>query len=106
MRVAALLEKSVVSPTLIGRAEQLAALSRGLEAACAGHSQVVLLAGEAGVGKTRLALETSGTATRLGLEVLQGSCLEPDRSVPYAALIDLSAPLPGPAAGPNGCSPG
>jgi DNA-binding CsgD family transcriptional regulator len=87
--VAGLLEKSVVSPTLIGRTAQLAALGRGLEAARAGPGQTVLLAGEAGVGKTRLALETSGQAARLGMEVLQGSCLEPDRSVPYAPLIDL-----------------
>ena len=89
VRVARLLDKSVVSPTVIGRAEQLAALGRGLEAARASRGQTVLLSGEAGVGKTRLALETGRQAAHLGMEVLQGSCLEPDRSVPYAPLIDL-----------------
>jgi DNA-binding CsgD family transcriptional regulator len=87
--VAGLSEKSVISPTLVGRAEQAAALRRALELARAGRGLAVLLAGEAGIGKTRLAREIGAEARRSGLTVLQGSCQEPDRSWPYAPLIDL-----------------
>jgi DNA-binding CsgD family transcriptional regulator/tetratricopeptide (TPR) repeat protein len=82
-------EQSIVSPALIGRAEPLAALARWLQAAAAGQGQVVLLSGEAGIGKTRLAAEAAAEAERQGALVLRGQCLEPDRARPYGPLIDL-----------------
>ncbi|MBA3630462.1 MAG: ATP-binding protein [Actinobacteria bacterium] len=47
--------QTVVSPLLVGRAEQLDHLEDGLLAANRGESRFVVLAGEAGIGKTRLA---------------------------------------------------
>jgi predicted ATPase len=87
--VAGLLEKAVISPVLVGRADQLAALGRRLQLACAGQGQVVLISGEAGVGKTRLADETKVQAVRLGFSVLQGNCFELDQNLPYGPLVDL-----------------
>jgi DNA-binding CsgD family transcriptional regulator len=80
---------SFVCPVLIGRAPQLATLDRQLAQASAGQGQVALIAGEAGVGKSRLAAEVRGRAIGQGFAVLQGRCFEPDRALPYAPLCDL-----------------
>jgi transcriptional regulator with AAA-type ATPase domain len=46
----------------VGRARELAALKRALDAARADHGASVLVAGEAGVGKTRLVTELGAHA--------------------------------------------
>ena len=84
-----LLEKAVISPTLIGRTEELAAVSQRLQLARAGQGQVILISGEAGVGKTRLTEEIKAQAIRSGFSVLQGNCFEPDRNLPYGPLVEL-----------------
>ncbi len=48
----------------------------------------MLLAGEAGVGKSRLVAEVRRLATRDYLPILEGHCLEHDLVFPYAPLID------------------
>ncbi len=87
--MAAAFEQSAVCPILIGRTLQLQALARLIEQARTGRGQVVLLAGEAGVGKTRLVTEAKALAAPLGFRVLEGHCFEPDRALPYALLLDL-----------------
>jgi predicted ATPase len=47
----------VLSPVLVGRQEELSQLEDALLAANRSDGQFVLLAGEAGIGKTRLATE-------------------------------------------------
>ncbi len=81
--------KPVVCPVLIGRAAHVQALTRCIAEACAGRGQVVLVVGEAGIGKTRLVAEAMAHAANDGLLVLQGHCFEPDRLLPYAPLLDL-----------------
>ncbi|TML75788.1 MAG: hypothetical protein E6G04_11905, partial [Actinobacteria bacterium] len=44
-------------PVLVGRAEELSILEDALLAANRGQGSVVALAGDAGLGKTRLAME-------------------------------------------------
>src|SRR3990172_2033613 len=51
-------------PVLVGRAVQLEALEDALLAANRAEGQVVVLAGEAGMGKTRLAEELQAVARR------------------------------------------
>jgi predicted ATPase len=46
-------------PVVVGRQEQLATIDRYLQAACGGRGQVLLIAGEAGTGKSRLIAEAS-----------------------------------------------
>src|SRR3954462_13422520 len=58
----------------VGRARELGALQRALDAARAGHGASVLVAGEAGIGKTRLVSELGARAE--GFEVLLGGCLD------------------------------
>jgi predicted ATPase len=60
----------------VGREAELAALAVDLDAAAGGRGGVVLLAGEPGVGKTRLAEELAAHATTQGAVVLWGRCWE------------------------------
>src|SRR5262249_4400315 len=59
------LVRSTVCPTLIGRATHGARLRNSLEAATLGKGQTVLIAGEAGMGKTRLAEQAAASAPEL-----------------------------------------
>ncbi len=60
----------------VGRAGELAALTADLDAAVGGRGGVVLVAGEPGIGKTRLAEELAARATARGAVVLWGRCWE------------------------------
>jgi DNA-binding CsgD family transcriptional regulator/tetratricopeptide (TPR) repeat protein len=66
----------IVSPTLVGRADQLAALDAALAEARGGQPAAVLIGGEAGVGKSRLVNEFGERARQAGARVLTGDCLE------------------------------
>jgi class 3 adenylate cyclase/tetratricopeptide (TPR) repeat protein len=61
---------------LVGRAVELEGALRAWKSALEGDRQVVLLAGEPGIGKTRLAAEVAGIASRSGAVVLYGRCDE------------------------------
>jgi len=78
----------VLCESLVGRDAELSALEDALLDASRGESRFVLLAGEAGVGKTRLATELSRRARKLGFEVLSGSCSEAELSLPYLPLVE------------------
>jgi predicted ATPase len=80
------------APTLrtIGRQSQLAILGDiVLRTASQRKGSVVLLAGEAGIGKTRLVHETEASAREQGFLILHADSFEYDQSVPYAPLLDL-----------------
>src|SRR5215469_13480887 len=64
-----------VSPILVGRGEQLAALDEALATVGRGEPAAVLLGGETGVGKTRLVTEFAGRVADHG-RALIGNCLE------------------------------
>jgi tetratricopeptide (TPR) repeat protein len=64
--------------TLVGRKRDLDELSEALGQAAAGHGSLVLVAGEPGIGKTRLADELAARARSLGAGVLWGTCWEGD----------------------------
>lgn len=86
-----LLTTPLICPALVGRERELAH-ARG------GCGRTLRLVGEAGVGKSWLVVETITRATEQGFRVLQAHCFEPDRTRPYAALIDLLCPASEPAA--------
>jgi DNA-binding SARP family transcriptional activator len=74
----------VVAPgesALLGRDRELARLSALWNDAAAGRPSLVLLAGEAGIGKTRLATELAAIARRTGGTVLSARCYETERSL-------------------------
>jgi tetratricopeptide (TPR) repeat protein len=77
------------SQAFIGRADELQRLAATLERAEQGRPQLVLLAGEAGVGKTRLLLEFADQARRRGARVLAGGCVElGDLGLAYLPVVD------------------
>src|SRR5580700_2173926 len=67
---------SFLSPSLVGRADELAALDAALARTGGGEPYAVLIGGEAGVGKSRLVNEFAGRSRRAGARVLAGGCLE------------------------------
>lgn len=75
-------------PVLIGRDEQLTLLEEALSAARRGEGQLVVLAGEAGMGKTRLAGELQTRALQAGATVLWGGCSEADVALPYLPFVE------------------
>lgn len=82
-------DTSVVCPILLGRSAHLATLNALLSQVQAGQGRVVLLSGEAGIGKSRLAAEVKAQAFAGGFDLLEGRCFESDRAIPYAPLRDL-----------------
>ena len=79
----------VSSPVLVGRAVEAARLWAGFERARAGSPAVVVVAGEAGVGKTRLVIELLGRVRAQGALALAGGCLDVGEGVvAYAPLVE------------------
>ncbi len=67
---------------LVGRSTALATLERAWALAAGGAGQIVLLGGEVGAGKTRLASEFARAVHRAGGAVLLGTC-DDDLALPY-----------------------
>ncbi|MGH2593594.1 MAG: serine/threonine-protein kinase PknK, partial [Anaerolineae bacterium] len=72
---------------LIGRQAELARLNESLDQAWAGEGRLIVIEGEAGVGKTRLANELGGHARLRGGLRLLGTCHETER-VPYGPIAE------------------
>ncbi|MDQ1514894.1 MAG: hypothetical protein QOE80_724, partial [Actinomycetota bacterium] len=71
----------------VGRDDELERVGQLWKEATAGELRVVLLAGEPGVGKTRLAAELAGRVHDEGAMVLAGGCDE-DLGVPYQPFVE------------------
>jgi DNA-binding SARP family transcriptional activator/tetratricopeptide (TPR) repeat protein len=87
------------SGDFVGRDRELRVLDEALEDALAGRGHVILLAGEPGIGKSRLAAELSSDAHARGAKVLVGRCWEAGGAPPYwpwiqalRALVDGTQP--------------
>jgi len=74
---------------LAGRDAELAALSEALDGAVAALGRTVILAGEAGMGKTRLVRELARVAAERNALVLVGECLYGDAPNPYAPFAEM-----------------
>jgi DNA-binding SARP family transcriptional activator len=74
-----------------GRERELARLRDAWGRVADGGSAAVLLSGEAGIGKTRLAAELAATVRRAGATVLYGRCDE-DLAVPYQPFVEALGP--------------
>jgi DNA-binding CsgD family transcriptional regulator len=83
------IEHNVVCPTLIGRDTAMSAALHALGRARAGHGSALLISGEAGIGKSRLARDLVRRGQDDGCVILQGACFETDRGHPYAPILDL-----------------
>jgi len=73
---------------MVGRDAERAELLRGLEDAIAGHGSIVLVGGEPGIGKTRLAQEVIADARERGFFGLVGHCYEGEGAPPYVPFVE------------------
>jgi predicted ATPase len=92
----------------VGRTAELEQLGRALDAAAAGRGATVLVAGEVGIGKTRLVAELDRRARGAGFEVLLGRCIDlVDTQLPYQPFVEALRALDGfsPVAAGNAGSP-
>ncbi len=76
-------------PQLVGRDAELAELRHALEQAGAGRGRLYLVSGEPGIGKTRLADETSQIAGAIGMGVHWGRCWEAGGAPAYWPWLDV-----------------
>src|SRR5712692_252476 len=77
---------------LLGRTTELSTLIKVYHTARGGQTQVVLLEGEVGIGKTRLATEFLAWAEMEGADVLQGQAFETGGHLPYRPVIEALRP--------------
>jgi DNA-binding CsgD family transcriptional regulator/tetratricopeptide (TPR) repeat protein len=73
---------------MVGRERERAQLRRALETACAGVGRLVLVSGEAGIGKTTLVEDLAVQAEALGALVLSGGCYDLTTTPPYGPWLD------------------
>ncbi|SNS76704.1 regulatory protein, luxR family [Geodermatophilus pulveris] len=91
---------------LVGRDAELARLLAAVDRALEGRACAVLVAGDAGVGKTRLLDELAARAAGRGLRVLTGHCVDlGDVGLPYLPFVDLLRPVTGEPAVPSAAAP-
>ena len=77
-----------LSDRIYGREAELATLDAACVRTSEGGSEVLLIAGEPGVGKSAIAGEASRMIGALGGRVLQGKCEQLNRSVPFAPFLE------------------
>src|SRR5262249_46385747 len=73
---------------LVGRAAAMRELIQALDQAADGHGRVMLIAGEAGIGKTRLVAELGHAAARRGFKALIGRAYRSEQVLPFRPFID------------------
>jgi DNA-binding CsgD family transcriptional regulator len=78
---------------LIGREAERATLTRALDDAERGTSSTIFLAGEGGIGKTRLAESILEDATARGWSTAVGRAYPVETGVPYAVFADALLPV-------------
>jgi DNA-binding CsgD family transcriptional regulator/tetratricopeptide (TPR) repeat protein len=78
----------------VGRAKERAALLDSLNRTASGASEVVVVEGSPGLGKTRLLREVMLQATELGFAVLHAECDPESGDTPFAALAAALGAVP------------
>ncbi len=74
---------------LVGRARERVFLQAELAFAVRGHGRLVLLGGEAGIGKTALAHDLVPQAEEAGARVIAGHCYDLTNTPPYGPWLEL-----------------
>ena len=75
---------------LVGRERELDILRERFREAKSGRGQVVFVAGDAGIGKSRLLLEFRRALARVGEDAtwLEGQCVSFGRTIPFLPIVD------------------
>jgi predicted ATPase len=82
--------RPVRCPLLIGRDDLLELVDRRLDAVTAGRGQFLLLAGQAGIGKTRFLGAIRQKAESRGFVSVDGAVSPQDHDVPASSILDLA----------------
>jgi hypothetical protein len=77
-------------PSFVGREIEKRELIEFLDLAKAGTGGLILIAGEPGIGKSRLTEEAISAASSRGFEVVRGACWEAGGAPPYWPWIQIS----------------
>lgn len=80
----------LVSPLLVGRDDLLALADRRIAEAGAGHGELLLVAGEPGIGKTRFIRSIRQKARDAGFRSVEGGLVPHDTLLTLAAVLDLA----------------
>jgi len=89
------------SLVFVGRDATMRVLTAELDKAVGGHGSTLIVAGEAGSGKTRVTLELETLARARGIRTFRGTCFQEDRSVPSAWVSTCCVSWRGRLATPN-----
>ncbi len=73
----------------VEREAERASLRRLVDDALVGHGRLALVAGEPGVGKSRLVAEIGDVAQARGMRVLTGHCVEMSGAPPYLPYVEI-----------------
>ncbi|MGE5137728.1 MAG: AAA family ATPase [Gemmatimonadota bacterium] len=84
---------AAAAPSLVGRGDELAALDAAAGRARGGAAEVVVVSGEAGIGKTTLVRTWAARRAAAGDTVLVAGCGPLDRSLPLDAVLAAIAAL-------------
>ncbi|MCF2526577.1 helix-turn-helix transcriptional regulator [Yinghuangia soli] len=85
-----MLPYAVYRTPFVGRTGEIARIDEALQRARAGDPRALLVAGEAGVGKTRLLEEATEHAADVGMNVLVGHCVDlGDGGLPYFPFTEI-----------------
>lgn len=83
-----ILEEVAHNIPLVGRKRELISLQTKMRAAREGRGRTILIAGEAGVGKTRLAYELLRSAAMFRMTSLMGAAYEQEENLPYQPFVE------------------
>jgi DNA-binding SARP family transcriptional activator len=76
-------------PRLIGRDHETKTLSEGWDSAASGRGRLIVVAGEAGIGKTSLLRSAAARANGSGGLALVGHCYEFEHALPFQAVTEM-----------------
>ncbi|MEE8369534.1 MAG: adenylate/guanylate cyclase domain-containing protein, partial [Dehalococcoidia bacterium] len=76
-------------PRFVGREEELEEMKQSLEDVLAGSGMFILLGGEPGIGKSRLAEELARHSRSRGFRVWRGRCYETESAPPYVPFVEI-----------------
>jgi DNA-binding CsgD family transcriptional regulator len=82
-------ERRLLAPELVGRESELAALDAALAGNAGGNGRVLLVAGDAGLGKTALLRAFVAHARSARAAVLVGECSETGAARPFGPFVEI-----------------
>jgi DNA-binding CsgD family transcriptional regulator len=76
------------TPLLLGRGREISELDEALGLAAQGRPQIVLVGGDAGIGKTTLVANLGRCAAERGFTVATGHCLDLEAGISFAPVVE------------------